>query len=430
MEISFCVFCLFWGFTLYFTISNNETEPGLFTMKGQGMTSLQPLPASETGRVRITALKAMELKDSAGQSLVKIETDAGLVGYGEAGANGPTTRANLRNLEPILLGEDPLAVDRLYTLMATRQHTYRAHIPTVSGVDIALWDLAGKILNTSVSRLITGRYRDEIPMYITGNPPGMLQPSEYRDWVNEMKTHPDGYRTIKAGFEGLRGNGLKANQYAVAEMSHTLTAMEINVVRRGYENIRAEMGWEHDLIVHCHNEWDLPTALGLCEALEAVKPLWIEDPLPVWYSDSWKTLKQASRIRVVTGEKLEGEREFMALIQNAAIDGIHPDLAFAGGITGCRRIAAFADLYYIPVATHNVGTLIQNMATAHFGATVRNFILSETRLYERPFIRAMGVEPVVMNNGSLVVPNGPGLGVTLVEDVLRENLKDGEPYWD
>lgn len=226
------------------------------------------------------------------------------------------------------------------------------------------------------------------------------------------------------------GNGLRKNRYAVAEMSQTLTASEIRVVGKGYENIREALGWDHDLIVHCHNEWDLPTALGLSEAMETVKPLWIEDPLPVWYSESWKTLKQASRVRIVTGEKLEGEREFLSFILNGAIHGIHPDLAFAGGITGCRRVAAIADLYYIPVVTHNVGTLIQNMATAHFGATVRNFLMSETRIYERPYIRAMGAEPVEVRDGNLRVPDGPGLGVTLVEDVLRENLKPGEPFWD
>ena len=149
----------------------------------------------------------MELKDSAGQSLVKVETDAGLEGYGEAGASGPEVRAHLKDMEPVLLNEDPLSVERLYDTMASSQHTYRAHIPTVSGVDIALWDLAGKILNQSISELITGQYRDEILLYYTENPPDMLDRSVCQDWVDDIKAYPDGYRTLKFGFEPLCGLG-------------------------------------------------------------------------------------------------------------------------------------------------------------------------------------------------------------------------------
>ncbi len=103
--------------------------------------------------IRITSLNAMELEASAGQSLVRVETDAGIVGYGEAGASGPVTRANLAVMEPLLLGEDPLGVERLYARMTGGQHTYRAHIPTVSGVDIALWDLGE---DRGAARLGTG----------------------------------------------------------------------------------------------------------------------------------------------------------------------------------------------------------------------------------------------------------------------------------
>ena len=184
---------------------------------------------SDKSRACITALKAMELKDSAGQSLVKVETDAGLEGYGEAGASGPEVRAHLKDMEPVLLNEDPLSVERLYDTMASSQHTYRAHIPTVSGVDIALWDLAGKILNQSISELITGQYRDEILLYYTENSPDMLDRSVCQDWVDDIKAYPDGYRTLKFGFEPLCGHGVHAFKGTIP--SQTLTAMEVEVIR-------------------------------------------------------------------------------------------------------------------------------------------------------------------------------------------------------
>ena len=135
------------------------------------MTTQDDLAASEHGRVRITGIKAIELRHSSGQSLVRVETDAGLYGVGEAGVAGPACRANLRGFESVLIGADPLNIDKLYHQMMGFQHTYQAHVPTVSGVDIALWDLAGKILNRPVSQLLTGRYRDRVEIYFGSSLP-------------------------------------------------------------------------------------------------------------------------------------------------------------------------------------------------------------------------------------------------------------------
>jgi len=123
-------------------------------------------PESERNRVKITALKAMEIQ-GAGQTLVRVDTDAGVEGIGEAGAPGPVVRGNLKVMERLLLGEDPLAIDRLYNTMTSQMHTYRAHGPTVAGVDIALWDLAGKLLGRPVCDLLAGRYRDRVTIYHT-----------------------------------------------------------------------------------------------------------------------------------------------------------------------------------------------------------------------------------------------------------------------
>jgi len=310
-------------------------------------------------------------------------------------------------------------------------HTYRANIPTVSGVDIALWDLAGKILNRPVSTLLSGRYRDEIPLYInSGGPRDWFDSSSCQDWAQEVKENPYGWNTVKFGFERLMGQGLPERRYSAGQLSQMLTATELDLIRRGYENCREALGFDIDIIIHCHNEWDLPTATGLAQAVAPIKPLWLEDALPVWYSDSWQALKQASPVRILTGEKLELAREFLPFLVNNALDVIHPDIVFAGGITGCRKIADISELFYTPVATHNVGSLVQNMATAHFGAAARNFVISETRISQNPLIDEMAEEKVEVVNGKLKVPTKPGLGITLIPEVLRENLMDGEPYWD
>ncbi|HJP32431.1 MAG TPA: mandelate racemase/muconate lactonizing enzyme family protein [Candidatus Latescibacteria bacterium] len=381
--------------------------------------------------MRITAVKAMELRDSAGQSLVRVETDAGLFGIGEAGAAGPAARANLQWLEPVLIGTDPLHIDRLYQQMMGLQHTYQAHVPTVSGVDIALWDLAGKILDRPVCDLLTGRYRDRVEIYYGGAPSAMTDRAVVDDWVAELRSHPHGYRTAKVGFTGLLDSTRLSRPFVGGAPSQTLKVSDMRVVQAGFETLRDVMGWDLDFIVHCHNEFDVPTAIGLCQAVEEARPIWIEDPLQVWFNDGYKALRSASRVPICTGEKIEGYRDFLPFIVEGGIDVLHPDLCWCGGISGGRKIAELADHYGLPVALHNCGSLVHNMANVHFGASVRNFSMSETRIYARPYIAAMGgLDGFDVVDGMLAVPAGPGLGFNLVPEILRAELKEGEPFWD
>ena len=384
----------------------------------------------ERGRVRITGLKAMELRNSTGQSLVRVETDSGLFGLGEAGVDGPACRANLRWLERVLIGADPLNIDKLYHQMMGLQHTYQAHVPTISGVDIALWDLAGKILGLSVSQMLTGRFRDRVEIYYGGGLPDWKDRSAIDDWVAKLRAHPHGYRTVKVDFP-LPDNALLARPFEGAAPSQSMKQSDFKTIRDGFALFRDALGWDLDFIVHCHNEWDVPTATGICQAVEEARPLWVEDPLQVWFSEGYKALRAASPVPICTGEKLEGFREFFPFIVEGGIDVLHPDLLWCGGISGGRKIAELADHYGIPMALHNCGTLVHNMANIHFGACVRNFSMSETRLYEREYIAEMGgLDGYDVVDGKIAVPDGPGLGVELVTEVLRAELKEGEPFWE
>jgi L-alanine-DL-glutamate epimerase-like enolase superfamily enzyme len=385
---------------------------------------------AESGRVRITGLRAMELRDAAGQSLVRVETDSGFYGIGEAGVAGPACRANLQWLEHVLIGADPLNIDNLYQQMMGLQHTYQAHVPTISGVDIALWDLAGKILNRPVCDLLTGRFRERVEIYFGGAPSDWNDRPAVDDWVARFRAHPHGYRTLKFGFP-LPDNARLSRPFGAAAPSQSMKASDLKVIRSGFEMMRDALGWDLDFIVHCHNEWDVPTAIGICQAAEESHPLWVEDPLQVWFSDGYKALRAASRVPICTGEKLEGFRAFFPFIVEGGIDVLHPDLCWCGGISGGRKIAELADHFGLPVALHNCGSLVHNMANVHFGASVRNFSMSETRLHNCQYIADMGgLDGYDMVDGKMAVPNGPGLGIELVPEVLRAELKEGEPFWD
>ena len=386
---------------------------------------------NERGRIAITGLKAMQLLRGTGQSLVRVETDAGVVGIGEAGADGPAARANLRSLERVLIGADPLEIGKLYHQMMGLQHTYQAHVPTVSGVDIALWDLAGKVLNRPVCDLLTGRFRDRIEIYYGIGPSDVSNRAGVEEWVGEFRSHPHGYRTVKVSWSNWLDSTRLSRPFDPAAPSQTLKVSDLKIVQGGYETLREAMGWDLDFIVHCHNEWDVPSAIGLCRALEEAQPLWIEDPLQVWFSGGYKALRAASRVPICTGEKIEGFRDFLPFIVEGGIDVLHPDLCWCGGISGGRRIAELAEHYGLPVALHNCGSLVHNMANAHFGASVRNFSMSESRLYSNTYIAEMGgLDCFDLVDGMLAVPEGPGLGIDLVPEVLLAELAEGEPFWD
>ena len=391
------------------------------------MGSYTGLPAQEMNRVHITAIKVFQLQNHGIQSLIKVETDAGIYGIGEAGLPAVIVKGYLEFMKDSLIGQDALAIEKAYaemTRMRAQWHAHWVQNPTISGIDMALWDIAGKVFNRSVSELTTGRFRQEIELYVnTHGPKDWFDPISCRDWADEVKAEPHGFKTVKFGIEALLGKQLAPDASFPGRLSDMLKQTEFKVIREGFENCREALGWEHDIIIHCHNEWDLPSALGLAEAVAPIKPLWIEDALPALYSDTWKALRQQSPVRIATGEKLEHPQEFLQFLQNHAVHVIHPDLAFVGGLTGGRKIADLAELFQIPVVTHNVGSYVQLVANAHYGASVRNFVMSENRIPQGDLYAEMSEEGIQVKDGKMKVPDGPGLGITIIPEVLNRYIE-------
>jgi L-alanine-DL-glutamate epimerase-like enolase superfamily enzyme len=393
------------------------------------MAPFETLAESEKNKVHITSIKAYQLKGHGIQSIIKVNTDAGIYGIGEAGLPAIIAQGYLDFMSEWLIGQDALAIEKCYADMIRMRAQWHAHWtqnPTISGIDMALWDIAGKVFNRPVSQLLTGRFRDAIQLYVnTGGPKDWFDPIACRDWAQEMHADPNGFKTVKFGFEWLLGKGLPKDRYRGGFLSQMLTPTELKIIRQGYENARDALGWDIDIIIHCHNEWDLPTALGIAEAVAPIKPLWIEDAMPVIYSDSWKALRQSSPVRIMTGEKLEHPAEFLQFMANSAVDAIHPDLAFVGGLTGGRKIADLAELYYMPVITHNVGSYVQLIANAHYGVSVRNFVMSENRIPAGLLYEEMSEEGITVKDGLLKAPDGPGLGITIRPDVMNQIIENG-----
>ncbi|MGA2115145.1 MAG: mandelate racemase/muconate lactonizing enzyme family protein [Bryobacteraceae bacterium] len=382
------------------------------------------LAAPHLNRVKITGIRAMAIKNIAGNCLVRVDTDAGLAGYGEAGATGPMARARIETMKELLIGKDPLAIEVHFQNMTSLMHTYMAHVPTISGIDIALWDLAGKIVGAPVYTLLGGPFRDSIPMYSHGDGFNMLDKAACREWAQSIKAMPEGFTAFKNGIAALLG-------VPSARFAATLTTGQLRNVARGYANCREAVGDDIDIAVHCHNELDTPSAIGVAKAVEPMNPLFIEDALNPPFSEAWMALRRSTRVPLLTGEKLEMVRGFKPFIDNQAVDIVHPDLSFAGGFTGTKKIVDYAYLFRTPVALHNVGSLVLTYANAHFGASIENFYRSESQL-GRPnhYIEKMAAgNPPEVRHSLLKVPTGPGLGLEIDPDFLKRNLADGETYW-
>ena len=391
---------------------------------GTVFSRLRALAQPHRGKVKITAVKAMAIKNIAGNCLIKIETDAGITGYGEAGSTGPMARARIDTMKQMLIGRDPLNIEVHFHNMTSLMHTYMAHIPTISGIDIALWDIAGKITGQPVTVLLGGPFREAIPMYSHGIGLNMLDKGSCREWAQRIKVMPEGFTAFKNGIDSVVG-------VPPARFANTMDGSQLRKVAQAYANCREAVGDEIDIAVHCHNEFDTPSAIGVAKAVEPMNPLFLEDALNVPFSEGWMALKRSTRIAILTGEKLELVRGFKPFLDNQGLDIAHPDLAFAGGFTGTKKIADYAALTRNPVALHNVGSLVLCYANAHFGSAIQNFYRSESAL-GRPnrYAESMAASnPPSVRNGRLKVPDGPGLGIDLNPDVLKANLVEGEPWW-
>jgi len=372
---------------------------------------LEKLTAADAGKARITDIK---VRPSATHTQIRVDTDAGISGYGESGVTFPMMKAWMEIYKPLLVKEDPLAIGYHWHRMSTLMHTYMARIPALSGIDMALWDLAGRLTNLPVYKLLGGPFRDQIPVFINSEPRDMMDPKMVKDWADQFRANALGFKATKINASSVFG--IPMGKYTTA-----VSAQDLNKLRISFENVRKELGLDYDIMVHCHNEYDLATAKAMARAVEGIQPKWFEDPLPPQFSDSWVALKRECRVPLLTGEKCEMPQGFYPFLKEQAVDYIYPDIAFCGGITAFMKIASIAALFRIPVATHDVGGIHLTMASIHVGLSIMDFLTSETAMTGRDGgVLALAKNPPVVKGGFAMRPDAPGLSVDLNEEVFRQ----------
>jgi L-alanine-DL-glutamate epimerase-like enolase superfamily enzyme len=337
--------------------------------------------------------------------LVKITADDGTVGWGEGHAPlGPrATRAVVEDvLAPLVVGEDPLAIEchweRMYGSMRLRGHSAGYQLEAMSAVDIALWDLAGKLLDVPVYQLLGGPFRTELLAYASGVP-GSTVAERVAAAENFVAR---GFTAVKASI----GRG------------------DIDTDLAGLAAIAEVLRGKANLLVDAHGAYTADNALYVGRQLEKLGVYWLEDPLPPEDIDGYVRLAAALDMAVAAGETECTRWQFEERLSRRAVDVILPDICRAGGISEGRRIATVASLHNTRWAAHvSMGSAVHVAAAAHLAAASANFMIFEWSSTPNPLGDDLLLAPLRPVDGVLQVPSGPGLGITFDDDRLRAHIQ-------
>jgi L-alanine-DL-glutamate epimerase-like enolase superfamily enzyme len=394
------------------------------------------LAEPEKRRYKIRDVQSMVLSGPRTYTLVRVVADNGVSGIAEAyGSPAIGVKEQILDLKPLLVGKDPLEIDTLYTYLGEGSKSLSgtrtdgsAHslMRAASGIEMALWDLAGRLLGQPVTTLLGGRFRDRVRVYDHEAPKNMLDKSSCRAWAAKVKEDKSGFTAHKFGFPHTS----EAQDGGRDPGNRVLSTKEIINIGKGYENCREAIGWDHDIMVHCHWEYDLRTSIQIAEAVAGIKPLWLEDPLPVEYSESWKRLVASSRVPICTGENLERRQGFKDFIINQAADILNPDLRNSGGFLETKRIADMAEVFGLPVCNHNTGSQLHTWATCQWAGAIRDYMTCETVTGQGGWMdQLLALDGRYIERGFVHVNDKPGLGVDLNPDTVKAHLGPGESWW-
>lgn len=350
-------------------------------------------------------------------TLVRIETGDGAVGWGEAISQFPeatlATSIIVRDgFAPLLQGEDPLDVERHWQTMCRHAYWYGPEgiaAFAISAIDMALWDLKGKLLGQPVARLLGGKLKDEIPAMAS-----FIFDMEDLDWtLAEFATMRDrGYPIVKAGWGMPGGTMFGENR-----------ERDLRYVRE----VREVLGDKIALVVDTPGAraiWDLPTAIKRVRELDQFDLRWIEQPLPPADLDGYARLRAAVETPIGTGEDEWGPESYGHLLRAGAADVLQLDPGRCLGLTGCRDVVRMAEAVNVKCSAHTWSSALNTAASLHFLAISDCGDTLDLKPHESPMQHELVEDPWVPENGMLRIRDEPGLGVTVREEVVREYLMD------
>lgn len=351
---------------------------------------------------------------------VQVETDEGITGWGEVTTYpGPVAnRAVCAYIDQIglwLKGRNPQNIEAIWheifrsmTYVGTRGATTAA----ISAIDIALWDIRGKVLGQPIYQLLGGPVRESIAMYC--HPYGATSPTGVVAAAKEIKA---------AGFTAFKMDPMLHNlhvgnsSYLDGEISADVEAAALDILAAAREAV----GPGFEILIDAHGLYNVPSAVRLANQMAEYKIHWFEEPVP---PESWKALKQVREqvsTPICTGERLHTRWEFVPIFEQGLADFVMPDVTWTGGISELKKIATMAEAYYIPISPHDASGPINVMAGAQVMMTVPNFYKLEVHRYDLSSYNILLDHPLDVRHGHLFVPaDRPGLGIELNLETLQQ----------
>ena len=374
--------------------------------------------------MKITHIGSVLLKPT-GWVLIKVKTDEGITGIGEAyhGAGVHQIAVDERLTRP-LIGQDPRNVDKLFRdmmgAMSASGFYQGAVMSAISGIESALWDITGQAAGVPIWQLLGGKFRDKIRIYNDCHAGETETPEAYAAKAREVEAR--GFTAIKFDIDPLPSRRDRYNRC----ISNDDIAHYVEVVTA----VRESLDSNTDLAIDAHWFYAPVDILKVAHAFEDLDLLWLEDPIPPENIAAMEGVTKSTRTPICTGENFYTRFGFRDLIETQAADIISPDMAKAGGLLEGRRIADLADMYYIPIAPHNIGSPVQTVANCHVMAAVPNFLVLEFHHLDNLFWEGIINEGPLIQEGHIDVPNLPGLGVTLNEELLKNNFREEFGFFD
>lgn len=347
-------------------------------------------------------------------TFLAIDTDAGIVGYGEPVVEGQSriVEQALRQLEEYLVGKDPREIERHWQAMY-RGSFYRGGpiwVSAISGIEQALWDIKGKFYDAPVYDLLGGPVRDSIRMY------GHARSTDETDadYAATVRAHQArGMTAVKVGIDGPV-RGIDSLEYVERQVSR-------------FAAMRNAVGSGFDIAIDFHGRTSPAMAKRLIAALEPYYPMFVEEPCLPENVDAMVDIARSTVVPIATGERRFTKFEFRELIEKRAVAILQPDLCHAGGIAETRKIAAMGEASYLSIAPHNPLGPISLAACLQVDACTSNFLIQEYPAVDDGADLGHGLlrNPFVIEDGSVRLPSGPGLGIEIDETLLAERAYDG-----
>jgi len=362
--------------------------------------------------VRITAVNALVVNARMRNWVfVKVETDEGLHGWGEATLEWKTRGVvgAVEDLRRFVVGEDPFRIEHLFQIMY-RQFFWKVGIEgmtAISGIEQALWDLKGKALGQPVYELLGGRVRDSVRVYNHlggGTMEGMYESESLEQFAERALVVKD------AGYTALKFMPVPRTEPVEGVRS-------VRAAERVVAAVREAVGPELDLMVDLHARTWPAMAIQYCRAFEPYGLLFFEEPCPTEDLEATAQVTRASPIPIATGERLVGRHQFRELFERRACHIVQPDLSHCGGLWEARKIAAMAETYSMAVAPHNPNGPVATAAAVHFAFATPNWLIQEAITSDVAWRTEVVDSAVEVVNGTVAVPERPGLGIEIDERV-------------